>query len=41
MIQTSPVHVGRAQDAERALQDLLDEFVRAPSQSEKGSGSRS
>jgi hypothetical protein len=32
MIQTSPVHVGRAADAERALQDLLDEFVRAPKQ---------
>jgi hypothetical protein len=30
MIQTSPVHVGRSQDAERALQDLLDEFVRLP-----------
>ena len=39
MIQTSPVHVGRAQDAERAVQDLLDEFVRAPS--EKASRSRS
>jgi Protein of unknown function (DUF3037) len=30
MIQTSPVHVGRAQDAERALEDLLNEFVRTP-----------
>jgi hypothetical protein len=30
MIQTSPVHVGRAQDAERALDDLLTEFVRPP-----------
>jgi hypothetical protein len=30
MIQTSPVHVGRSQDAERALEDLLDEFVRPP-----------
>jgi hypothetical protein len=30
MIQTSPVHVGRGQDAERALDDLLAEFVRLP-----------
>jgi hypothetical protein len=30
MIQTSPVHVGRSQDAERALEDLLNEFVRLP-----------
>lgn len=30
MIQTSPVHVGRGQDAERALEDLLKEFVRVP-----------
>ena len=30
MIQTSPVHVGRSQDAERALEDLLQEFVRPP-----------
>ena len=30
MIQTSPVHVGRAQDVERALEDLLGEFVRVP-----------
>ena len=30
MIQTSPVHVGRSQDIERALEDLLDEFVRLP-----------
>jgi len=28
MIQTSPVHVGRSMDAERALEDLLTEFVR-------------
>ena len=28
MIQTSPVHVGRSQHAERALEDLLEEFVR-------------
>jgi len=28
MIQTSPVHVGRGQDGERALEDLLNEFVR-------------
>jgi DUF3037 family protein len=30
MIQTSPVHVGRSTDAERALEDLLREFVRPP-----------
>ena len=30
MIQTSPVHVGRAHDAQQALEDLLDEFVRLP-----------
>jgi DUF3037 family protein len=30
MIQTSPVHVGRSQNVERALDDLLDEFVRLP-----------
>jgi hypothetical protein len=28
MIQTSPVHVGRSQDVERALEDLLNAFVR-------------
>jgi hypothetical protein len=28
MIQTSPVHVGRSSDPGRALEDLLDEFVR-------------
>jgi len=28
MIQTSPVHVGRSADPGRALEDLLDEFVR-------------
>ena len=28
MIQTSPVHVGRSQDAERALEELLNQFVR-------------
>jgi DUF3037 family protein len=28
MIQTSPVHVGRSQNVARALEDLLDEFVR-------------
>jgi hypothetical protein len=28
MIQTSPVHVGRSPDPEKALEDLLDEFVR-------------
>jgi hypothetical protein len=32
MIQTSPVHVGRSKDAERALEDLLDEFVRPATQ---------
>jgi hypothetical protein len=31
MIQTSPVHVGRSQDPDRALEDLLDELVRLPS----------
>ena len=30
IIQTSPVHVGRARDAQRALGDLLDELVRSP-----------
>jgi hypothetical protein len=30
MIQTSPTHVGRAQDPERALEDLLVELVRVP-----------
>jgi hypothetical protein len=28
MIQTSPVHVGRSQDPNSALEDLLEEFVR-------------
>jgi len=28
MIQTSPVHVGRSQHAEHALEDLLNQFVR-------------
>ena len=30
MIQTSPVHVGRGDNAERALESLLEEFVRLP-----------
>ena len=30
MIQTSPVHVGRSRDPEKALEDLLTEFVRPP-----------
>ncbi len=30
MIQTSPVHVGRGDDGERALEDLMNEFVRSP-----------
>ena len=30
MIQTSPVHVGRSEKPERALDDLLKEFVRPP-----------
>jgi Protein of unknown function (DUF3037) len=30
MIQTSPVHVGRSQNIQRALEDLLHEFVRLP-----------
>jgi hypothetical protein len=31
MIQTSPTHVGRAPDADAALEGLLAEFVRVPS----------
>jgi Protein of unknown function (DUF3037) len=30
MIQTSPVHVGRSDNVERAVENLLDEFVRVP-----------
>jgi hypothetical protein len=30
MIQTSPVHVGRSDNPERALEQLLNEFVRPP-----------
>jgi hypothetical protein len=30
MIQTSPVHVGRSRDPDKALEDLLTEFVRPP-----------
>ena len=30
MIQTSPVHVGRTANIEKALEDLLNEFVRLP-----------
>lgn len=30
MIQTSPVHVGRSDNVEVALEQLLDEFVRLP-----------
>jgi Protein of unknown function (DUF3037) len=30
MIETSPQHVGRSDTPERALDDLLDEFVRVP-----------
>ena len=30
MIQPSQVHVGRGEDPARALEDLLDEFVRLP-----------
>jgi hypothetical protein len=33
MIQTSPVHAGRSQDPGRALEDLLQEFVRPVSSS--------
>jgi hypothetical protein len=36
MIQTSPVHVGRSADPGRALDDLLEEFVR-PVSSSRGS----
>ena len=40
MIQTSPVHVGRSSDAQRALEDLLREFVRPPHvEAETASGS--
>ena len=43
MIQTSPVHVGRSADPERALEELLDEFVRPLAQGagQTGSGSGS
>jgi hypothetical protein len=34
IIQTSPVHPGRSDDPERALDDLLDEFVRPPAASQ-------
>jgi hypothetical protein len=30
MIQTSPTHIGRSPDAERAVEDLMNEFVRLP-----------
>lgn len=40
MIQTSPTHMGRSQDAERALEDLLDEFVRLPSAVKSSSSAR-
>jgi Protein of unknown function (DUF3037) len=30
MIQTSPTHVGRSPNAEAALEELLNEFVRVP-----------
>ena len=30
MIQSSPVHVGQSDDPRRTLEDLLDEFVRPP-----------
>jgi len=38
MIQTSPVHPGRSTDPERALQDLLEEFVRTPQGHLEGAG---
>lgn len=38
MIQTSPVHVGRAQRAEQALDQLLDEFVRPPARAPQATG---
>ena len=38
MIQTSPVHVGRSQDPGRALEDLLNEFVRPVSQAALADG---
>jgi DUF3037 family protein len=38
MIQTSPVHVGRSQRVERALEDLLDQFVRLPARASSGGG---
>ncbi len=37
MIQTSPVHVGRGDDGARALEDLLNEFVRTPQAQVAGS----
>ena len=38
MIQTSPVHAGRSQDPERALEDLLREFVRPVGQATGAEG---
>jgi hypothetical protein len=30
MVQTSPVHIGRSLEPDKAVEDLLDEFVRLP-----------
>jgi Protein of unknown function (DUF3037) len=38
MIQTSPVHVGRGEDPERALDVLVGEFVRLPQAARCGEG---
>ena len=38
MIQTSPVHVGRSENVERALANLLDEFVRVAAQAAGADG---
>ena len=38
MIQTSPAHVGRGDDGARALEDLLNEFVRAPQPQPQAAG---
>jgi len=39
MIQTSPVHVGRSQNVQRALEGLLDEFVRLRPRVSQATGS--
>lgn len=39
MIQTSPVHVGRSQNVQQALEGLLDEFVRLRPRVSQATGS--